>query len=635
MGHIESIWDIQMQETAADREAYLAGRVARHFAAVEPSPEVISGYVSRMRKASMKWNERRVGITGPWTWKAASDASLSAWLSAGGENSPEALRLARVAPDPCHFTRRSQDGGPDQRVASSHVVGSWGCIHERFGEDARSLLNQPRWGGVRGYHSIVSGRPDSVISTEQREALAALEAVQYRVNPEIRRLAEAEGLTLPVGPETFSQKYFLDWRGRIYGSGAGAQGPDHIRAMVDLATPEPVSAQALAYAKTVIAEEYGAEIVENAATIAADPARFLRENRHGKRFRALRAALAIVEVGMTGRSGYILQQDAHCSGFQHIALMWGDQEMAAATNLTERGNDLYLRIANAVADALSEDDGSETGVARLILDHRAAATERTVAKPVVMLTGYGSSARSIAVGWAVALGWQTLSGDDLGSEPSAALASAERDAFWAQAPPETMISHPLRAMVEDGIERGLQPRAILEDLASKYSEVMGREFPSIQALKAKVGEVFRSFDQYTAMRWTSPVGMRCESSVVVAGEKGFPTGAGWKEGPGALTVLTSPAGAMPNFVHSVDAALVAFAAIAAAEEGISVTPIHDSFGTSMAHAMRLRDIVAEQMLVMDSYGFFTDFCVRAGVKRPGSGRIKRHRIEALSGTVIG
>lgn len=630
------IWKRQMETTTSEAEAYLAERCARHFAAVSPSPEVISGYVARMRKASAKWLERLVSITGPWNWKAASDASLSAWLSAGGANTPQALHLARVAPDRCHFVVHGEGRdwyAPELRVASMHTRGSWGPVAD---PEDRELLNQPRWGGVAGYHSLVSGRPNFVVSAEQKEALAALEAVQYRVNPVIRRLAEAEGLAIPVGPETFSQRFFLDWRGRMYGSGAGAQGPDHIRAMVDLAQPEPVSAQALAYAKHVIAEEYGDEVVANAATIAADPSRFLRENRHGKRFRALRAALAIVEVAMTGRSGYILQQDAHCSGFQHIALMWGDEEMAAATNLTARGNDLYLRIATAVADTLSEGDGNETGVARLILDHRVAATERTVAKPVVMLTGYGSSARSIAIGWAVALGWETLTTeDDLGSQPNADLAAAERDAFWAQDPPETMISHPLREMVQDGLKRGLKPRAILEDLASMYSEVMGREFPSIQALKAKVGEVFRSFDQYTAMRWTSPVGMRCESSVVVAGENGYPTGAGWKEGPGTLTVLTSPAGAMPNFVHSVDAALVAFVVIAAAEEGITVTPIHDSFGTSMAKAMRLRDIVAEQMLVMDSYEFFTDFCVRAGIKRPGSGRIKRVRIQALTGTVIG
>ena len=77
-------------------------------------------------------------------------------------------------------------------------------------------------------------------------------------------------------------------------------------------------------------------------------------------------------------------------------------------------------------------------------------------------------------------------------------------------------------------------------------------------------------------------------------------------GIGGNVISTQAAGAAPNLIHSMDAALVHFAILSSQEFGIAVSPIHDSFGTHIADAERLAEIVRNQMVGIDHWDFFIE-----------------------------
>ena len=101
-------------------------------------------------------------------------------------------------------------------------------------------------------------------------------------------------------------------------------------------------------------------------------------------FMRVRAALAVIEYSEVGRTAYLVEQDASCSGFQHMALLMRDRRLARRVNATpnDKRQDLYRYVA----------DICSIGVVLGLNDRDA----RQWAKPVVMLTGYGSGANGIA-----------------------------------------------------------------------------------------------------------------------------------------------------------------------------------------------------------------------------------------------
>src|SRR5262245_30950618 len=51
----------------------------------------------------------------------------------------------------------------------------------------------------------------------------------------------------------------------------------------------------------------------------------------------------------------------------------------------------------------------------------------------------------------------------------------------------------------------------------------------------------------------------------------------------------------PNYIHSLDAAFLAFVALACEREGIPLLTVHDSFNTLPCYADRLREILLEEL----------------------------------------
>ena len=330
---------------------------------------------------------------------------------------------------------------------------------------------------------------------------------------------------------------FCDWRGRIYLQDGqfGSPMTDHVnRGCTDWATPVVASQEDAEYVAQIIADEYDLTL-GLAKDYLNDPVQWCKD--HGVPHSVgnfTRAAFALVEMSEGRPCGYIVQQDASCSGFQIMALLTGDEELARQVNLLSecKSYDLYSYVAEkAGIYAMLEDMG---------IDPRYA---RHVAKAVVMLVGYGAGVATVGGG---ILGkgdaWEL---DDEGGIVSATFGGVRLSVLDATQLAEAGVGT-LYTMFPtlEGMKQGAQ----------KWAKEMGTE-------------------------WTSPSGMVCRKLAI-----------GVNDETGEVFIDAGAAGALPNLIHSIDGAIAA--KVITSFDGDVVT-IHDSFGSNVATARRMRRCVAE------------------------------------------
>ena len=341
---------------------------------------------------------------------------------------------------------------------------------------------------------------------------------------------------------------YCDWRGRVYlqtGTfGSFTHGPS-MRAMLESA-PVAVAegSKEWDYFLTIISKEYG--VTEE------NYEKYLGLERHqiinAGTLQAMRAARAIQEIKETGQTGYMIEQDASCSGGQIIALLTGDTKMAKYTNLLPDSvkHDMYTLISSAPeVTAMLADKGI---VAKRLI--------RSAAKPVVMLSFYGASADSIALNiWTEQMGEFTIT-----------------DA-WDANPGDAM---PLGSI--NWLGKDWEPTELFELVAAMAGE-LNKQFPifskfagAMQGWYAKRSNLAASKgDEFVNMEWVTANGHMI-SRYIEDGKKG---------------------GTMPNFVHSVDASIVHRVINECARRGITITTVHDAFFTTVDKALELRQVVAQ------------------------------------------
>ncbi len=326
---------------------------------------------------------------------------------------------------------------------------------------------------------------------------------------------------------------FFDTRGRVYtlsGDSGSLQNSRLSRAAME--APEPVNVRgtgAWDYALRVFAHEGWATSVEEANDVLSSPS---------TDFMAVRAAICILEVAETGKTAFLLEQDATCSGFQHMALLTRDHDLAAAVNATvsDVRGDLYALLAEECGI------GAEFG----ITDRQA----RSFVKPIVMLTGYGSGAGGLALRY-----WVDYSGETYVDEESGKERAVE----------DTTIT--IHGVVFTYLE--------LVDWVKPMQAALFDKFPVIKTLRNRCMSYFENTVQKGArdFTWTTPNGfLACKTLL---------------EGDYDNEVVSS-AGAMPNLIHSLDACVVQN--VIAAWDGV-IGVVHDAFFTTIDRALELRDAV--------------------------------------------
>lgn len=342
-----------------------------------------------------------------------------------------------------------------------------------------------------------------------------------------RNLGANKGRLASVDP-------FYDWRGRVYtmsGSHGSLQNSRLSRAAME--APEAVSVRgtgAWAYALECFEHEGWPTTVEAATEFLKTPT---------NDYMGVRAAIAVLEVAETGATAYLLEQDATCSGFQHMALLTRDVELAKAVNATvsDVRGDLYAIVAE------------DTDVARFfgITDRQA----RSFCKTVVMLTGYGSGAHGLAQRYWVDYGGAMVEGPE-GMEPCC---------------DTTITIHSKTFTFHELVEWVKPMQAALFD-----------KFPVIEVLRNRCMSYFEDsvLEGAQPFVWTTPNGFECHRDLL----------------PGDYDngVVTS-AGAMPNMIHSLDACVVQN--VIAVWNGV-VGVVHDAFFTTVDKALELRECVRQQ-----------------------------------------
>ena len=64
----------------------------------------------------------------------------------------------------------------------------------------------------------------------------------------------------------------------------------------------------------------------------------------------------------------------------------------------------------------------------------------------------------------------------------------------------------------------------------------------------------------------------------------------------------------PNFIHSMDAQMLRFAALEANKQDIAFSPIHDSFGTHAADYWNLHTVLKQSFVKTMSFDWYKGFC---------------------------
>ena len=332
---------------------------------------------------------------------------------------------------------------------------------------------------------------------------------------------------------------FADWRGRVYlQSGAfGSPMTDHVnRGCTDLADAKVATLDDQAYVAEIISSEYDLTLALAKDYLSA-PVEWCAANGLPSKVGCFtRAAWALVEMSEGKATGFIVQQDASCSGFQIMALLTGDESLAEQVNLLseEKQHDLYSHVA------------SEAGIFTMLASHGivAPSVARSCAKAVVMLVGYGAGVDTVGEG---ILG----KGTDVQTD-------SEGNAIAATFGGVVLTAEQCTELAQAGVD-------------TLYSL-----FPSLEGMK-KAAQQWAKDNGSTS--WVSPSGLRCVKRDIVVDEES-----------GEVYADSGAAGALPNLIHSIDGAI---AANAIATFGAPLVTIHDSFGASVADARRVRRCVAE------------------------------------------
>lgn len=402
----------------------------------------------------------------------------------------------------------------------------------------------------------------------------------------------------------------IDFRGRVYPipTGLNPQGDDMTKSLLQYANPVPVSTEdapdalkwlsihgaGLAGHDKIPLEDRVAWVEENKQNIlssAENPLDFPWWQDQDKPWQFLawameyKRALEYLDTHKT-LSGFdcrcTIAYDGTCSGLQHYSCLLRDPVGGSAVNLIDhdKPSDIYREVSDKVLTMVKKDvmegttkgkerkDGTfGPGTKQMAEAWLAHGINRKVCKRPVMTLAYGSG----------------------------------QYGFADQIYEDTARDNPHFAGVGD--RQAAQYLAKLTWKAVQTTVVAAIE--GMECLK-KIATALAKADM--PVEWVTPMGLPIQQMYLARKTESFQLRLGNASTRYRIYVTTvsenedvdrhkQATGVAPNFIHSLDATHLMMSINEASKEGcVNFSTVHDSFGTSLGEAARLRRIIRQQMV---------------------------------------
>jgi len=382
----------------------------------------------------------------------------------------------------------------------------------------------------------------------------------------------------------------LDFRGRAYPKPAclTPQGADYSKALLHIANGKPLGDyEALRWLAIHGANTFGEDKIsledrvqwtfdheEEILWCAEDPIKFDWWHQADKPFNFLAFCFewqSYKKHGLNHVSHLPIAQDGTCNGLQHFSAMLRDSVGGAAVNLvpSDKPRDIYGTVAEKTIELLRmpQEDEQHRFWAEAWL---AFGIDRKITKRPVMVLPYGGSFRSCV--------------DYIG------LAVREKIQ-------EGKATDPFGSDL---------PKAI-GFLAKKVWEAIGHVVVAARQAMSWLQKVARIAAKHDiTMQWTTPSGFTVSQRYVKQDKRrvrtqlfGETTYLSLSEQTDELAEHKQALAVSPNFVHSLDAAVMMRTIERAVEEGITdFAMIHDSYGTLAADTPKLANLIREEFVRM-------------------------------------
>lgn len=402
----------------------------------------------------------------------------------------------------------------------------------------------------------------------------------------------------------------IDFRGRVYPipTGLNPQGDDMTKALLQYAEPVPVSAEdapdalkwlsihgaGLAGHDKIPLEDRVSWVEENKQNIlssAENPLDFTWWQEQDKPWQFLawameyKRALAYIDTHKT-LAGFdcrcTIAYDGTCSGLQHYSCLLRDPVGGSSVNLIDHNKpaDIYREVSDKVLTMVKKDviegtlkgkerkDGSfGPGTKQLAEAWLAHGINRKVCKRPVMTLAYGSG----------------------------------QYGFADQIYEDTVADNPCFAGV--GERQAAQYLAKLIWKAVQTTVVAAIE--GMECLK-KIASALAKADM--PVEWVTPMGLPIQQMYLARKTESFRLRLGNSSTLYRIYVTTvsdnedvdrhkQATGVAPNFIHSLDATHLMMSINEASRQGcVNFSTVHDSFGTSLGEAARLRRIIRQELV---------------------------------------
>lgn len=438
-----------------------------------------------------------------------------------------------------------------------------------------------------------------VVHKENQRKGKALRAVMILKTAE--DFAKYESIWFPMN---------IDFRGRVYPipTGLNPQGDDMTKSLLQYANPVPVSTEdapdalkwlaihgaGLAGHDKIPLEDRVAWVEENKQNIlssAENPLDFPWWQEQDKPWQFLAWAMeykrALEYLDSHGTlAGFdcrcTIAYDGTCSGLQHYSCLLRDPVGGSAVNLIDhdKPSDIYREVSDKVLTMVKKDvmegttkgkerkDGTfGPGTKQMAEAWLAHGINRKVCKRPVMTLAYGSG----------------------------------QYGFADQIYEDTTRDNPHFAGVGD--RQAAQYLAKLTWKAVQTTVVAAIE--GMECLK-KIATALAKADM--PVEWVTPMGLPIQQMYLARKTESFQLRLGNASTRYRIYVTTvsenedvdrhkQATGVAPNFIHSLDATHLMMSINEASKEGcVNFSTVHDSFGTSLGEAARLRRIIRQQMV---------------------------------------